>query len=152
MKNNRDTHPGKFFSETEKQKIVQAIRLAEQETSGEIRLHLERESKKPVFDRAVEVFNKIGMSKTGQRNGVLIYLATGNKQFVILGDEGINNLVKENFWNDVVSFMSLKFKEGEFCQGICEGVTLIGEKLKTHFPFQSDDINELSDKISVKDD
>jgi uncharacterized membrane protein len=147
----KSADPAKFFDEEEKERILLAIRQAETETSGEIRLHLEKKSGKPVFDRAVEIFNKIGMNRTVQRNGVLIYLATADRQFVILGDEGINEIVPENFWNDVVTKMGSLFKSGKFCDGICEGIYLIGEKLKSHFPYQPDDINELSDDISVSD-
>ncbi len=145
----RSAVPDKFFDAEEKNRIILGIREAEKATSGEIRLHLEQKSGKPVFDRAVEVFNKIGMNRTVQRNGVLIYLVTGERQFVILGDKGINDIVPEDFWNDVAAKMSSLFKSGKFCEGVCEGILLIGEKLKSHFPYKSDDVNELPDDISI---
>jgi uncharacterized membrane protein len=148
----RSSDPHKFFSKTEKKKIVKAIRTAEKETSGEIRLHLEKHSRKPVFDRAVEVFNKIGMGRTALKNGVLIYLASSDQQFVILGDKGINEIVPENFWNDVITMMSQRFKDNKFCEGVCEGITIIGEKLKAFFPFSAGDRNELSNEISILDE
>ena len=147
----RSVDPHKFFSQTEKHKIIRTIRTAEKETSGEIRLHLEKHSRKPVFDRAVEIFDKIGMGQTALKNGVLIYLASFDQQFVILGDKGINEIVPENFWNDVITLMSQKFKDKKFCEGVCEGITIIGEKLKTFFPVSADDRNELSDEISILD-
>jgi uncharacterized membrane protein len=151
MMKERSSDPAKFFDEKEKERILVSIREAEKATSGEIRLHLEKKSEKSVFDRAIEIFNKIGMNRTAQRNGVLIYLATADRQFVILGDKGINEIVPENFWNDVVAKMRSLFKSGKFCDGICEGIYLIGEKLKSHFPYQPDDINELSDDISISE-
>ena len=145
----RSNNPANFFSEIEKKDIMEAIRNAEKQTSGEIRLHLEKKSKGKIFERAVKVFQKIGMQRTVKRNGVLIYLATIDHQFVILGDKGINDVVPENFWEDIAELMAENFKKNKFSEGLCEGITLIGEKLKSHFPFQEDDVNELPDDISI---
>jgi uncharacterized membrane protein len=150
MNKKRSDNPAKFFSEKEREDIIKAIQMAEKQTSGEIRLHLEKKSKKDIYDRAVKVFNKIGMHKTAQKNGVLIYLATANRKFVILGDQGINEVVPENFWADVANLMSEFFKKGDFSAGVCKGVTLIGQKLKDLFPYENGDINELTDDISIK--
>jgi len=150
MNKKRSDNPAKFFSEKEREDIIKAIQMAEEQTSGEIRLHLEKKSKKDIYDRAVKVFNKIGMHKTAQKNGVLIYLATANRKFVILGDQGINEVVPENFWADVANLMSEFFKKGDFSAGVCKGVTLIGQKLKVLFPYENGDINELTDDISIK--
>ena len=149
MKSKRSANPNRFFSKQEKELILKSIREAETATSGEIRLHLERKTKKDVYQRALTVFHKIGMNKTAQRNGVLIYLATGDHKFVILGDEGINQVVPDNFWEDAVAEIVSYFKKEEFCEGVCRGIEKIGEKLKTYFPYQSDDINELPDEISI---
>jgi uncharacterized membrane protein len=151
MKPGRSTNPHKFFSAPEKKKIVEAIKMAEKQTSGEIRLRLEKRSRKPVMDRAVQVFNNLEMGKTALKNGVLIYLATASHEFVILGDSGINQAVQENFWNDVADRMSQFFKEDKFCDGVCEGITMIGEKLKIHFPYLAADRDELSNEISIQD-
>jgi uncharacterized membrane protein len=149
MSTNRSNNPAKFFSDIEKKEIIEAIRNAEKQTSGEIRLHLERKSKGNIFDRAVRMFRKIGMQQTAKRNGVLIYLATTDHKFVILGDKGINDVVPENFWKDVAELMAQKFKTNKFSEGLCDGISLIGEKLKSHFPYLEDDVNELSDEIST---
>lgn len=145
----RSDNPHKFFSANEKQKIIAAIRAAEKETSGEIRVHLEEQSRLPVFDRAVEVFHMIGMNRTALKNGVLIYLATTNKEFAVLGDSGINQAVPKNFWDEITQRLSEQFAGGNFCEGLCEAILLIGEKLKTYFPHKTDDQNELSDDISI---
>ena len=151
MEPKRSQNPRKFFSNAEKQKIVDAIKAAEKQTSGEIRLHLEKRSREPVMDRAVRIFNKLGMGKTALKNGVLIYLATASHEFVILGDRGMNEAVPENFWNDIAGRMSQLFKEDKFCDGVCEGITMIGEKLKAHFPHLADDRDELANDISIED-
>jgi uncharacterized membrane protein len=88
------------------------------------------------------------MTKTAQRNGVLIFLAIKDKKFAVLGDVGINEKVPEGFWNDVVGIMAEHFRKNKFAEGISEATIRIGEKLKAYFPHQADDKNELSDNIS----
>jgi len=138
----------KFFSKQEKAQIVQAIKEAEKETSGEIRLHLETQCKGEALQRAIQVFAKLKMHNTKLRNGTLIYLAVKDRKFAIFGDEGIHKKVPENFWEDVKEEMRAEFVKERFAQGIVHGIGRIGEKLKTFFPYQSDDVNELSDDIS----
>ena len=137
-----------FFSKKEKAQILAAVQEAEKNTSGEIRVHLEFKSRGPVYGYAQKVFQRIGMTKTAQRNGVLIFLATRDKKFAVLGDVGINEKVPEGFWNDVVQIMQEHFKENRFAEGIAEAVVRVGEKLKAYFPYQSNDKNELPDGIS----
>lgn len=137
-----------FFTKEEKQSIEDAIRQAEQNTSGEIRVHIENKCKEDVLDRAAYIFDKLGMKKTALRNGVLFYLAVNSRKFAIIGDQGINAVVPENFWNDIKEMMAKHFQQGEFAIGLEKGIKEAGEHLKKHFPHKSDDINELSDEIS----
>jgi uncharacterized membrane protein len=141
-------HPKKFFDPEEQRRIVEEIRKAEDRTSGEIRVHLDCCAKEDVLEKAKQVFVKLGMAKTQQRNGVLIYLATDHKKFAILGDEGIHRVVPENYWETVKDIMQEKFRQGEISEGVCLGVREIGEKLKAYFPFEKGDVNELPDQIS----
>ena len=144
----RITYPVFFFSGKEKKQILAAVQEAERNTSGEIRVHLAHKIRGPVFGHAQKVFQKIGMTKTAQRNGVLIFLATKDKKFAVLGDVGINEKVPEGFWNDVVQIMQEHFRQDQFAEGISEAILRVGEKLKAYFPYQSNDKNELSDGIS----
>lgn len=137
-----------FFSTEQQRQIVEAIKTAELNTSGEIRVHVENHCKGDILDRSVMVFNTLKMDKTAARNGVLIYLAVTDKKFAIIGDEGINVLVEHDFWNDVKDEMSRHFREGDFTGGVVNGILRVGEKLKAFFPYQSDDVNELPDDIS----
>lgn len=137
-----------MLSNEEKKRIVDAIKQAELNTSGEVRVHIESHCKKDVLDRAADVFAVLKMHKTQLRNGVLFYLAIKDKQFAVLGDAGINSVVPENFWEEVKDEMLLHFKQGNFAVGLVNGITMAGEKLKQHFPYQKDDINELPDEIS----
>jgi uncharacterized membrane protein len=88
------------------------------------------------------------MHKTKLRNGVLFYLAVKDRKFAILGDAGINAKVPEGFWDNIKDTMLNHFKNGEFARGLSEGIKMTGEQLKKHFPWKSDDVNELSDEIS----
>jgi uncharacterized membrane protein len=137
-----------FFSEKQKQQITQAIKTAELGTSGEIRVHIENMCEGDVLDRAATVFEKLGMTKTALRNGVLFYLAVKSHHFAILGDVAINAHVPAGFWETVKVRMMDYFSRGEFAEGLSEGILMAGEELKKHFPVQTDDVNELSDDIS----
>ncbi len=138
-----------FLTKEEEQEIVKAITQAEQNTSGEIRVHIEASTKKSHTDRTREVFRKLEMENTQLRNGVLIYIAYKDRCFEIYGDEGINNLVADDFWESTRDAILKQFKANDFKQGIIDGVLQIGEVLKDYFPYNPDnDINELPNEIS----
>lgn len=141
-----------LFNATQRQTIVSAIQEAENQTSGEIRVHIENTVKEDPLDRAVALFYQLEMSKTELRNGVLIYLAVEDRQLAIIGDKGINEVVEEGFWDHIKDEMVRHFKEGQFTEGLASGIQMAGEALKAHFPNQQDDKNELSDDISFQDD
>jgi uncharacterized membrane protein len=140
--------PEKFFTPQERTEIEDAIRIAEKNTSGEIRVHLESNCKVDVLDRTAFLFEKLEMHKTKLRNGVLFYLSINDHKFAIIGDAGINSKVPENFWNNISQMMTECFKKGEFVKGFTEGILMCGHQLKEHFPYQHDDINEQPDEIS----
>ena len=137
-----------FFSKEEQQRIVSAIKEAELDTSGEIRVHIENHCKEEALERAAEMFYGLKMDRTAARNGILFYLAVKDRKFAIIGDEGINKNVEHDFWNDIKDEMISNFKENKFAEGLIAGILKCGEKLKEYFPHQSDDVNELSDEIS----
>ena len=137
-----------FFSKEEKDAIHKAILNAELDTSGEIRVHIESKCKGDVLNRAAYLFEKLGMHKTELRNGVLIYLAVESRQFAIIGDQGINATVPENFWDNIKTKMAEHFANGDFIEGLAIGIAMTGKQLKKHFPHQVNDINELPDEIS----
>ena len=137
-----------FFSKEEKEVIKAAVKEAELNTSGEIRVHIDNHCKEDVMDRAAWWFGKLEIHKTEQRNGVLFYLAVKDRKFAILGDAGINAVTPEDFWDQIKEKMLIHFKEGAFAKGLKEGLLMAGEALKSHFPYQDGDVNELSDEIS----
>lgn len=137
-----------FLTAEEEQDIVNAIRTAEKNTSGEIRVHIENAIKVDPFVRAKEVFHMLKMDNTKEQNGVLIYVAVSDRTFVIFGDEGINQVVENNFWNTTRDTILEHFKRGDFKQGLVNGILKAGKALETHFPWQHGDINELPNEIS----
>jgi uncharacterized membrane protein len=137
-----------FFSKEQQARILESVKEAERETSGEIRVHIETSLSGDVLDRAAWIFKKLGMYKTAERNGVLFYLAVEDRKFAIIGDAGINAKVPAGFWNNISELLTKRFKEGKFTEGLSEGIILAGDQLKTHFPHRLDDVNELPDEIS----
>jgi uncharacterized membrane protein len=137
-----------FFSKEETEQIIAAIASAEKRTSGEIRLHVEDECKVPVLKRAEQIFEKHGMHKTAEHNGVLFYLAVKTKDFAVAGDSGIHAKVTQAFWNDINALVLSHFKEQKFAEGLCRGIELCGDQLQKYFPVKDGDKNELSDEIS----
>ena len=139
----------KFLTENDEQEIVAAIALAEKQTSGEIRVHIEETSSKLPYERAKEVFEMLGMHQTALKNGVLFYVCIQNKNFAILGDKGINEKVASNFWDTTKDVVLENFKMGKFKEGLVAGITRAGGQLRSHFPYdEANDSNELSNEIS----
>ena len=137
-----------FLTKEEEQQIVAAICMAEKNTSGEIRVHLEKTTSLDPYDRALGVFHELKMDETELQNGVLIYVAVKDRNFVICGDKGINDLVTYEFWNSTRDVIVSHFKNGNFKQGLIDGITKAGEQLKKYFPYLEGDTNELSNEIS----
>ena len=139
-----------ILNREEDRRVVEAIKQAELNTSGEIKVHIENRCKGDVEERSLVVFDRLNLNETRLHNGVLIYLAVKDRKFASLGDKGINDVVEEGFWNDVKDLMLSHFKEGHFAEGLEQGIQRCGEKLKAYFPYQSDDINEIPDDISYE--
>ncbi len=138
-----------LFTEKEQEQVRQAIEAAEKNTSGEIRVCAEKKClSENAIERATAYFIKIGMDKTALRNGVLIYIATEDHKFAIIGDVGINNAVPDDFWDSTKEAMLDKFKAGQLAEGLITGIGMAGKKLKEFFPYVDGDQNELSDDIS----
>ena len=140
-----------LFNDEEQQRIRETVERAEKHTSGEIRVCVEKTCSEDVLDRAAKYFTQLDMHKTKLRNGVLIYLATDDHKFAIIGDGGINKVVPDNFWDDAKLQMLEQFKQGNLVEGIATGVKLAGEQLKKYFPYDTNDSNELSDDVSFMD-
>lgn len=137
-----------MFSEEECKVIEKAIEDAELNCSGEMRVHIDKKCDGDIIEAAVRTFHMLSMHKTELRNGVLFYFAYESRKFAVIGDVGIDKKVPKNFWDDVAQEMEAKFRQGEFVEGLCNGVRRCGEKLQEFFPHQANDVNELSNAIS----
>ena len=138
----------RFFSKEEEVRIIQAIEQAEKQTSGEIRVHLESHAYAKPLVAAVQTFNRLKMYQTKARNAVLVFIVPSARTLAIIGDKGIDAVVGQDFWQQEKELLQQHFRQQQFCEGVCKVVEQIGEKLKTHFPYESDDQNELPDKLS----
>jgi len=137
-----------FLSPKEEEAIVEAIRKAETQTSGEIRVHIEATSHGDIDARTIEVFSKLNMHKTEKRNGVIIYVAVEDREFSIYGDESIHKKVALDFWDTTKSVIQEHFKKGAFAEGLQQGILKAGKELQAFFPLEEGDENELSNEIS----
>lgn len=137
-----------FLSFKEEQEIIDAIRIAEKNTSGEIRVHIENNCLEDSFKHATEVFHYLKMDNTKLQNGVLIYIAIAKKEFVIYGDKGIHEIVGNNFWNSTRDIIKDHFDASNFKEGLIEGIIEIGNVLSKYFPWVHNDQNELDNTIS----
>ncbi len=138
-----------FFTEEEKNQLVQAIQNAEQRTSGEVRLFIESRCKfMDALDRANEIFLSLKMHETELRNATLIYVAVKDKQAAVVGDEGIHEKVSSTYWEELVNKMLLQFQQKKLADGICQGIRNLGEALAHNFPYNKEtDKNELPDEL-----
>ncbi|MDP2423004.1 MAG: TPM domain-containing protein [Bacteroidales bacterium] len=142
------TNARKFFSKEQQGAILLAIKNAELDSGGEIRVHLETNCPGNALDRAAYLFKKLKMHKTKLRNSVLFYLAVENRKFATIGDVGINAVVPDQFWEEIKMHLLMRFRESKFTEGLCEAIEMTGQQLKKLFPYQKDDVNELPDELS----
>lgn len=139
-----------FFNTAEQELIVSAIKTAELNTSGEIRVHIENYCFGNSLIKAERIFKKLGMSDTKERNGILIYIAAVSRKIAIVGDKGIHEKLGKEYWDNIVNSIVESFRNNCKGEGLSNGIIACGEQLKKHFPYQSDDKNELNDSISFK--
>ena len=137
-----------FFSEDDRKSIASAIVEAESRTSGEIRVRVETKAGEDPMQTVRNAFEKLGMRNTELHNGVMFFLGVEDRKFVILGDDGINEKVPDNFWDSVRDVVIGHFREGRFAQGLAEGIKMAGEQLAAFFPHKKDDVDELPNAIS----
>jgi uncharacterized membrane protein len=139
-----------FLATIDQKKIVEAITAAEMQTSGEIRAHVQPKAGGEIREVAERTFERLGMTKTALRNGVLLFIACEEQRFVILGDKGIDEKVPPGFWDTIAAKLTIRFKNGELTDGIVEAILAAGEQLKAYFPRASSDVNELPNDINVQ--
>ena len=138
----------RLISKADEARLIKAIQAAELQTSGEIRVHIEKFYKTDALEECKKKFTELNMHETKDRNGILFYLAINSKSFAVWGDEGIHQKVDDAFWKSITDCAISYFKQNQLLTGIEKAVELCGEKLKLHFPLEANDKNELSNEIS----
>lgn len=142
-------HQKDFIASLDQPRIVGAIHTAEQLTSGEIRVHVQPRAGGEIRNVAERTFERLGMTRTALRNGVLLFIACEEQRFVILGDEGIDAKVPAGFWDEIAAKLTIRFQHHEFTEGIVEAIHSAGEELRHYFPRAHDDVNELTNDINI---
>ena len=141
-----------FLATLDQPRIVAAIQAAEGQTSGEVRVHVQPKATGGEIRHVAErTFERLGMTKTALRNGVLLFIATEEQRFVILGDKGIDDKVPAGFWDEIAAKLTMRFSKGEFTEGIVDAITAAGMQLREYFPRAEGDVNELADTINVEE-
>ncbi|HYH06383.1 MAG TPA: TPM domain-containing protein [Thermoanaerobaculia bacterium] len=143
-------HQKEFLAQLDQERIVKAIGTAERMTSGEIRVHIQPKAHGDIRAIAERTFERLGMTKTELRNGVLLFIACEEQRFVILGDKGIDEKVPGGFWDDIAAKLTIQFKSGEFTNGIVEAIHSAGEELRHFFPRSEADVDELANEINIE--
>jgi uncharacterized membrane protein len=139
-----------FLDTLDHERIVKAIQDAEARSRGEVRVHVSKQTVEDVEAAAARQFEALGMTRTAERNGVLLFVAPVSQSFAVIGDEGIHARCGPDFWKDVAAAMETDFRAGRFTDGIVKGVARVGDALATHFPRKEGtaDANELSDEVT----
>jgi uncharacterized membrane protein len=141
-----------FLAALDQKRIVEAIGAAEKRTSGEIRVHIQPRSRGEIRHVAEKTFERLGMTRTALRNGVLLFIASEEQRFVILGDRGIDEKVPAGFWDEIAAKLTIRFRAGELTEGIVEAIHSAGEELQHDFPRAEGDLDELTNEINVQND
>ncbi|MBU4446126.1 TPM domain-containing protein [bacterium] len=144
-----------YFSKDDLKKIAGACTGAENDTAGEMRVSIfskrPRKLKKLSLEEvALEEFSRLGMNKTRDHTGILLFIILAEKRFQILADTGINSKVEQETWDRIATGLSDYFKNGTYLEGVVKAVRKMGEILAQHFPKKADDTNELSDEVSTR--
>jgi uncharacterized membrane protein len=137
-----------FLSKIDSDRIVGEIADAEKKSSGQIRVHVTRHKPAHLEERARRRFELLGMTRTAERNGVLIYIAPKLRRFQILGDSGIHEKCGDDFWKETAAAMEERFRRGDFTEGLVHGIGKVGEVLAAHFPRDAGDRNQLPDEVT----
>lgn len=132
-------------------RISESIRSAESHTSGEIRVCVAKRCKGDPLDAAWKKFRQLKMNTTQRRNGVLIYVSPTDQKAAIVGDKGINDAARDDFWEDALAEMLSSFRKGLIAEGISKGIGKVGELIKVQFPVMENDVNELGDEVILEE-
>jgi uncharacterized membrane protein len=142
----------RFLSEVDLHAVAAAIGAVEKQTAAEVRVHLDAHCPGDAMAQAVAVFERLGMHRTAERHGVLIYVAIEDRKLAVLGDQGIHDRLGQTYWDRLVQDILAHFRDERPRDGLLHAVGEVGAALRQHFPRRSDDDNELPDQLSIGPD
>ena len=137
-----------FLTDTEMASLVEAIKIAEDHSSGEIRVHIDSTAEDYFAKKALDIFHSLGMQNTKERNGVLFYINFEQHYLTIIGDKGIHKKVKQHFWDSLHDEITAQFAKENYFPAIKDAILKTGLELKKYFPVNGENVNELSNDIS----
>jgi len=140
--------PREFIDKLDDDRVTAAIANAERKSSGEIRVFVSNGKPSDALVAAAAQFLKLGIDKTRERNGVLVFFAPKVQQFAVVGDEGIDAKCGQDFWRQIASRITAHLKANEFTEAVVDAVNHIGDVLAKHFPRSPDDRNELPNQVA----
>ena len=138
-----------FLSEDDLDAVARAVAAAEKQTSAEVRVHLDHACPGDALPRAIKVFERLGMHKTPERHGVLVYISVTDRKLAVIGDKGIHERVGEAYWRELVDAVRDRMRGERPRDGLVHAVSELGAVLGRHFPRRPDDTNTLSDAVSI---
>ena len=138
-----------LLSDEDLDAVARAVAEAEGHTSAEVRVHLDHSCPGDALPRAIKVFERLGMHKTGARHGVLVYISVTDRKLAVVGDKGIHERVGEAYWQGLVDAVLLRMRQQQSRDGLVHALTEVGRTLGRHFPRRPDDNDELPDDVSV---
>jgi uncharacterized membrane protein len=140
--------PEEFINQVEDARITAAIAEAEKKSTGEIRVYISHKERHDALAFAKKRFQQLGMTRTKQRNAVLLYIVPRTQQFAVLGDTGIHQKGGDEFWKSIAAGMAQQMKAGRFTEAIVGAIREISAVLEKHFPSTGENRNELSNEIA----
>ncbi|UKB78996.1 MULTISPECIES: TPM domain-containing protein [Chryseobacterium] len=139
---------GNFLTNQQIASLVEAIQSAEDHSTGEIRVHIDSNTENRDAKTAFDVFKKLDMDKTADRNAVLFHVNFEKKYLTIIGDIGIHEKVRQSYWDHLHDYITAEFAKGNYHKALKSAILETGLELKKHFPVEGENPNQLSNEIT----
>ncbi len=137
-----------FLTHQQIASLAEAIQSAEEHSTGEIRVHIDSNTEARDAEAAFEVFRRLCMNNTADRNAVLFHVNFEKKYLTIIGDIGIHEKVKQSYWDQLHDYITGEFAKGNYYKALESAILKTGLELKRHFPVTGENPNQLSNEIT----
>ncbi len=137
-----------FLTDQQIASLVEAIQSAEEHSTGEIRVHIDSNTEKDNAKTAFQIFEKLCLNKTTEKNAVLFHVNFEQKYLTIIGDTGIHEKVQQSYWDHLHDYITAEFAKGNYSKALKSAILETGLELKKHFPVTGENPNQLSNEIT----